>query len=98
MRDNAAKRVTVRYDGPQIGHQYRALKKLLKLLETADGQLVKGYNHKALGTLDEALGAMQGLHLSSSSFRARVLVKMCSANSAVKRHEVGTRALSFGQR
>ena len=74
-------------DQPEVSQQYKALKKLLKLLGKADELLVKGYNHKALGVLDEALGLMRSLQMSSGTFRSRLLLKLCEANSQIKRHE-----------
>jgi tetratricopeptide (TPR) repeat protein len=48
---------------------------------------LQGYNHKALATLDEALAAMRGLQMTSGTFRSGVLLKLCNANSQIKRHE-----------
>jgi len=74
-------------DQPEVGQQYKTLKKLLKLMGKADELLLKGYNHKALGVLDEALGLMRSLQMSSGTFRSRILLKLCAANSQIKRHE-----------
>jgi hypothetical protein len=35
--------------------------------------------------LDEALGLMRSLQMSSGTFRSRVLLKLCEANSQIKR-------------
>jgi tetratricopeptide (TPR) repeat protein len=74
-------------DQPEVSAQYRALKKMLKLLHSAQDLEKKGYSHKALGILDEALGAMQALQLTSGTFRSGVLLQLCTLNSRIKRHE-----------
>jgi DnaJ family protein C protein 3 len=74
-------------DQKEVSQQYKSLKSLLKLLKSADDLILKGYNHKALKVLDEALSSMRGMHMSSGTFRSTVLIKLCNANSQIKRHE-----------
>jgi len=74
-------------DQKEVSLQYKSLKSLLKLLKSSDELVKKGYNHKALKVLDEALSAMRGMHMSSGTFRSTVLIKLCTANSKIKKHE-----------
>jgi hypothetical protein len=67
-------------DQAEVQHQYNSLKKLLALLKQADSQLDKGYNHKALVVLDDALASMRGLAMASGTFRSRILLRLCNAN------------------
>ena len=60
---------------------------LLKLLDKAEKHLTKGYNHKALQALEEALLKLHGSLFNTPKFRSRVLIKTCRARSEVRAHE-----------
>ena len=47
----------------------------------------KSKNHKAMAVLDDALSVMKGLDVSSGMFRTNILLRMCTANSELKRHD-----------
>jgi DnaJ homolog subfamily C member 3 len=71
----------------QFKQQYASLKKLMKHIKTSDELLTKGYNHKALESLEFSLGAMRGMLMTSDTFRSNILLRMCRAYSKIKRHE-----------
>ena len=60
-------------DQTETRKQYKQLKEVLKLLEEAEKQLTKGYNHKAVTALDGVLAKLRGMDVANSLFRAQVL-------------------------
>ncbi|KAJ1461326.1 hypothetical protein M885DRAFT_507245 [Pelagophyceae sp. CCMP2097] len=83
-------------DSPALVVQYEGLKALQRKTEAVDKLLKKGYSLKALDALDEAIGAVDALAAelgalgstgNCDAYRATLLVRACSANSRVKRHE-----------
>ena len=60
---------------PVIAHTVsgsRVVAQVLKLMEEAESQLVKGYNHKAVKALDDVLAKLRGMDVANSLFRAQV--------------------------
>lgn len=64
----------------------------MKHIKTSDELLLKGYNHKALESLEYSLGSMRGLLMTSDTFRSNILLRMCKALSKIKRHEEALQA------
>lgn len=64
----------------------------MKHIKTSDDLLLKGYNHKALESLELSLGTMRGLLMTSDTFRSTILLRMCRAYSKIKRHEEALQA------
>jgi len=61
---------------------------LVKMLETIEKHLQKGYNHKAVATLEDTLAELHGMDgLGSGVFRSTILLKLCRALSGMNRHE-----------
>jgi tetratricopeptide (TPR) repeat protein len=73
-------------DHGEVRKQYRQLKEVVKLLERAEAELVKGYNHKAVKELDTVLAKLRGMDVGGTLLRAQVLLKLCRARSAMNKH------------
>eukprot|EP01051_Picozoa_sp_SAG22_P005618 SAG22_NODE_338_length_12038_cov_24.655583_5_plen_462_part_00 len=56
-------------DQKDVRKQYKKLKAVVKLLEQAEKHVTKGYNHKAVETLDELLAELRGMDVDSNVFR-----------------------------
>jgi tetratricopeptide (TPR) repeat protein len=82
-------KTVLKYDPDQkaVRSQYKKLKFVVSLLEDAEKQLGKGYNHKAVDKLDEVLSSLQGMDVDSNVFRSTILLKLCRAKAAMKQHE-----------
>jgi tetratricopeptide (TPR) repeat protein len=74
-------------ENTKVEKAYARMRTLLKLLDKAEKHLDKGYNHKALDALDEAMLKVQGTVCNTPKFRSRVLIKLCRARSEVRQHE-----------
>jgi tetratricopeptide (TPR) repeat protein len=74
-------------ENDKVEKDYAKMRNLLKLLVKADKHLEKGYNHKALDALNDALLKVQGTVCNTHKFRSRVLIKLCRARSEVRQHE-----------
>ena len=74
-------------DQKEVRKQYKKLKELTALLDDAETQVTKGYNHKAVDLLDEVLGKLRGMDVDSNVFRSTILLKLCRAKAAMKQHE-----------
>ena len=59
-------------DQAEVRSQYKRLKEVLKLMESAEAQLVKGYNHRAVKELDGVLAKLRGMDVGNTLFRAQV--------------------------
>ena len=71
----------------EIRKQYKKLKSVVKLLEQAEKHVTKGYNHKAVDTLDEILAELRGMDVDSNVFRSTILLKLCRAQASMALHE-----------
>lgn len=82
-------KTVLKYDPDQkaVRAQYKKLKFVVSLLDDAEKQLGKGYNHKAVDKLDEVLNSLQGMDVDSNVFRSTILLKLCRAKAAMKQHE-----------
>lgn len=56
-------------DQKAVRNQYKKLKAVVKLLDQAEKHVTKGYNHKAVDTLDELLAELRGMDVDSNVFR-----------------------------
>jgi len=74
-------------DQKEIKKQYKMLKAVVKLIKSAEEQLTKSYNHKALEILGDAMGAMRGMEIDGGLFRTDISLKICQARSAMQQHE-----------
>ena len=59
-------------DQSEVRSQYKRLKEVLKLMESAEAQLVKGYNHRAVKELEGVLAKLRGMDVGNTLFRAQV--------------------------
>ena len=66
--------------------QYKSLKEVLKMMDSAEAQLTKGYNHRVVKELDAVLAKLRGMDVGNTLFRAQVLLKLCRARSSMKKH------------
>jgi len=73
-------------DQSEVRQQYKRLKEVLKLIDSAEAQLVKGYNHKAVTDLDAVLAKLRGMDVGNTLLRAQVLLKLCRARSSMRKH------------
>lgn len=82
-------KTVLKYDPDQkeIRKQYKKLKSVVKLLEQAEKHVTKGYNHKAVDTLDEILAELRGMDVDSNVFRSTILLKLCRAQASMALHE-----------
>ena len=78
----------LKYDPDQedVRKQYRQLKEVLKLMERAEAEVTKGYNHRAVKELDVVLGKLRGMDVGNTLLRAQVLLKLCRARSSMNKH------------
>lgn len=74
-------------DQSEVRVQYKQLKEVLKLMEEAETQLSRRYNHKAVKILDDVLAKLRGMNVANSLFRAQILLKLCRARSSMSKHE-----------
>ena len=82
-------KTVLKYDPDQkeIRAQYKKLKEVVGLLEDAEKQVTKGYNHKAVDKLDEVMSQLRGMDVDSNVFRSTILLKLCRAKAAMNQHE-----------
>lgn len=82
-------KTVLKYDPEQkeVRAQYKKLKGVVEMLEEAEKQLGKGYNHKAVDQLDAVLASLHGMDVDSNVFRSTILLKLCRAKAAMKQHE-----------
>ncbi len=82
-------KTVLKYDPDQkeIRKQYKKLKEVVSLLEDAETQVTKGYNHKAVDKLDEVMSQLRGMDVDSNVFRSTILLKLCRAKAAMNQHE-----------
>ena len=73
-------------DQEEVRTQYKQLKAVLQLMASAEEQVVKGYNHRAVAELDTVLAKLRGMDVGNTLLRAQVLLKLCRARSAMKKH------------
>ena len=78
-------------DAKKAREQYRGLKKVIKLMDQAKEQIVKGYNKAASGLIDDCLSAMRGLDVDSPLFRSKIQLKLCAILSGMGKHEEALR-------